>query len=214
MNKKNNIKIGQNFGRWTVIEFGYIANRKNHYWLCKCECGNIKNVFDGSLKFGRSKSCGCLSSELSTQRFVTHGMSDTATYHSWSHMRSRCRNPDNLKYKNYGGRGIKICARWSKFANFIKDMGEKPGPQYSIDRIDNNGNYCKTNCRWATFQKQARNTRQNRIIKYGDKKMCVAEWSDITNICSGTIRSRLLRGWSIGEALGFIERRKHVRTHS
>jgi hypothetical protein len=120
-------------------------------------------------------------------------------YYSWADMKSRCENPKHHAYKNYGGRGIKICQQWRlSFATFIEDMGRRPSPKYSLDRFpDNNGNYEPGNCRWATTEQQLRNQRSNHLLEYDGKLMSIAGWSELLHIPRSVIDSRLERGWSI-----------------
>ena len=126
---------------------------------------------------------------------------------TYRNMMSRCNNPKATGYEHYGGRGIKVCDRWREsFKNFYEDMGDRPDGM-SLDRVDVNGNYTKENCRWATWNEQARNTTVNNIITYDGIEMCLEEWAEATNQKSNSILTRLKRGWSIGEAL-LIEPRK------
>jgi hypothetical protein len=111
-------------------------------------------------------------------------------YYIWSGMIQRINNKKNPLFKYYGGRGIHICKRWLKFKNFLKDMGERPNEKYSIDRINNNGHYCKNNCRWATQKEQLNNTRRNRIIKYRSKTKSISQWAEFFGIKSSTFRQR------------------------
>lgn len=122
-------------------------------------------------------------------------------------MKERCNSPNNKYYKHYGGRGIKVCKRWLKFENFLEDMGECL-EGLSLDRIDNNSNYCKSNCRWATRKEQARNRRNNRIIEYDNKKQCASALTEEYNIDPNIFIGRLRLGWSIKKALT-----KPVRKH-
>lgn len=125
-------------------------------------------------------------------------------YHSWTSMISRCccNTPANkANWDRYGGRGIKVCERWKTFANFLADMGPKPTPKHSIERKDNNGNYEKSNCKWATDREQGRNTRTNRVLEYRGEKKCLTEWAEVFKIDRWTLAQRLRMGWALERAL-------------
>lgn len=152
----------KHFGRLFVIRRVNSDQWGSSFWLCKCNCGSNQEtiVSSGHLRNGHTQSCGCLQKEIVTK----HGHSTattSGTYRSWDHMIQRCTNQNYKYYKNYGGRGITVCNRWKKFSNFLEDMGERPKGK-SIDRINNNGNYCRLNCKWSTPREQANNRRNNR----------------------------------------------------
>ena len=157
----------QTFGRLTAIEVSHKNKHGNLYWKCQCECGNIHIVYLYSLKSGKTKSCGCLQKERLKESSTTHGMRNTKFYRIWVNMKARCLNKNSKCYKDYGGRGITVCEEWLDFNNFKDDMyesylkhveefGEK---QTTLDRIDNNRNYCKENCKWSTCKEQIANRR-------------------------------------------------------
>jgi len=199
--------IGTRFTRWVVIAEAarYVApnGRKNRAWLCRCDCGVERVVTQMRLRSGDSKSCGCLKAEKLAYIRRTHGHFSgrkvTPTLNSWRSMMLRC-NPSYRLYKDYGGRGIKICERWHKFENFLEDMGERP-PGTTLERIDVNGYYEPGNCRWATRLEQGNNKRNNRFIDCFGKRVTLAEAERITGVPQHTIAARIKRGWSVCDAL-------------
>lgn len=154
---------GKRFGYLVVIRRGR-NYRTSATWICRCDCGTEKEIRGHDLRSGHIVSCSCQRNRNRNRR--THGMSRTAEYKAWRDMLARCARPTNKSFKNYGGRGIKVCQRWrDRFENFLADMGRKPSPELSIDRINNDGNYKPGNCRWATLKEQNNNQRPRRRQK-------------------------------------------------
>lgn len=143
-----------------------------------------------------------MDSDQAKKNRTTHGLRYSPEYNHWRHMKGRCYNPNNHKYKNYGGRGITVCERWHDFLAFYEDMGPRPSKHHSIDRIDNDGDYCPENCRWATVITQSRNKRNVTSFTYNGKTMTVPEWAEHLGVRALSIHARLNRGWSVEEALG------------
>lgn len=195
---------GQRFGRLTVTERDYEVKphtRQRTMWHCVCDCGKTFSAESRNLRRGDYRSCGCLRKEEASQRLTTHGMTNTKVFKTWQGIQARCYSPNNEKFKDYGGRGIKVCDRWlESFENFFADMGH-PQPHESIDRINNDGDYCPENCRWTDNKTQQRNTRRNRFLVLDGESKTIAEWSEITGISQGTISERIKYGWSDRDVL-------------
>lgn len=193
--------VGQRFGRWLVVSFAKVAPSSGSAWNCVCDCGNTKVVVGSSLKDGKSTSCGCYQKERVIESCTTHNMSDSKIYGIWCAIKARCLNPKDKNYHNYGGRGISIHPEWLDFEVFLRDVGEPPFENATLDRKENDGNYEPGNVVWSTQQEQCRNTRQNRILTFNGKSLCVAEWAEQPEVIAlglkaSTIRSRLILGWS------------------
>lgn len=172
-------RIGQKHGRLFVLSNAGMNKNRQTMWHCICDCGKNTTVVNGNLVSGNTKSCGCGESESRGRVQKTHGESEGSEYNIWHHMKYRCLNPNSKNYKDYGGRGIKVCDRWiNSFENFLADMGKMPTPKHSIDRFpDNNGNYEPTNCRWATQTEQCRNRRTSHWVEYHGEKKVLQEWA-------------------------------------
>lgn len=186
--------VGQKFGMLTVREM-----LSGDDCRCDCDCGESTVKRRGNVKSGNTLSCGCATRRWIGEAFVTHGDAGVATraceYRIWTLMRHRCNNPKDESWADYGGRRIKVCPRWDRYENFLADMGRRPDPSMSIDRIDNNKGYEESNCRWATREQQARNKRTStHVIAFGQDKT-IAEWSEITGIPQTTIWNRIDRSW-------------------
>lgn len=186
--------IGKRFGRWLVEKQGPYASHQTR-WYCRCDCGNTGLVLAGSLANNRSKSCGCLSTEMKERGFnLRHGGRHTFEYRAWCNAKARCFNPRAIGYKRYGGRGITMCERWvASFEAFFADMGTCP-PEHSLERCDTDGNYEPDNCRWATRIEQMNNMSRNvRVFCSDGIARTLAELSRHTGINYGTLRSRYLK---------------------
>lgn len=197
---------GKRFGRLLVVKIHSKSRHGNYLWLCRCDCGKSATPITGSLISGASKSCGCLKSEVTGNLWRKHGGTKlgkrTPEYSSWGCMRQRCTNPRNQNYHRYGGRGILVCKRWMEdFNNFLLDMGNKPSPEYELERINNNGNYDPSNCRWATRIEQANNTRQNVLLTLDGKTQNATQWASQLGIRAKLIHARKQAGWNDSNAL-------------
>ena len=203
--------IGKKFGRLTVVARADNDMNGNIRWVCKCDCGNIKEkpVYTSSLTSGRTRSCGCLVRNSDAYNTPRHGLSDTRLYTEYISMRRRCYAKNRPQYKNYGQRGISVCKEWDgdfvSFYNWAISNGYSD--ELTLDRIDVNGNYCPENCRWATPKEQANNKRTNHIIEIDGVAKTISEWADICGISPITIRTRLNRGWFGKELLSPLRRR-------
>jgi hypothetical protein len=197
--KKINL-VGQKFGRLIVLGKATSTNNKNSSWRCKCICGNEVIVTRPNLIQNHTKSCGCLNKDIVKTRCTTHGKTNSIVYKKWTDMKTRCTNSNTKGFKNYGGRGIVVCERWTKFENFLEDMGDPP-ENMTLERIDNEKGYSPENCKWATATEQANNKRNNIKIEFNGKTKSLRQWADEIGIPKSAISQRLLRGWSVRHVL-------------
>jgi hypothetical protein len=218
---------GQRFGRLVVVAYSHDVigtvkkgpskglTYRNHYWVCKCDCGKTVTMRRSNFTSGLVYSCGCYNKEKATK----HGMSKSAEYKTWRAMLDRCTNPKVGSFKYYGERGITVCGQWKEsFETFYKDMGPRPSPKHSIDRLDNEKNYSPDNCRWTLAKSQIRNRRTTVRITVNGVTKSVYDLFDDYRITDKRAQSRILyrisHGFSVEEA--FTERRfrKPKRTES
>lgn len=213
--QSKDLKCGSRNERLVAVKF--LGILKGHYiWQFRCDCGNVISARKSSFMSGDKKSCGCLKRELDSIKATkmgvakrTHGMGRTRFYKIWNHMIERITNPNIPGYKNYGGRGIVADKRWHSFAEFKEDMydsylqhvleyGEK---NTTIDRINVNKHYVKSNVRWATRKQQAQNKTTNRYHTLGTQTECISEWERLLGFKTGVVHSRIFRGWDVETAL-------------
>lgn len=204
----SSVAIGDRFARWTVIALPerrrMASGAAKMYYRCRCDCGTVRLVCMYTLVRCISKSCGCLQAEITAARSQKHGHSPrsgkTPEYVVWRNMLSRCCDPKNHRFSDYGGRGIRVCDRWQRsdgFSNFIKDMGRKPGKRHTLDRKDNSGDYSPDNCRWATPIEQANNTRVSRFVRYHGRLITIADLAREVGMTYNKLYARIHAcGWS------------------
>lgn len=186
---------GLKFGRWTVLHW----TRKKYaeqFWLCRCDCGTVREVIGGTLKTGKSTSCGCYSRERATK----HGKEGTRIYNTWAQMLSRCNNPKAQSYPHYGAKGIKVCDRWKDFSNFYADMGDIPEGK-TLDRIDGEKGYEPTNCKWSSYKEQARNKSTLKLFPWEGRMITIAEIAEMSGMKRKVVENRIRLGMSMEDAL-------------
>ena len=202
---------GKRFARLIVIEKAKSINNGIVIWKCKCDCGNETFVRGNNLKTGAVKSCGCLKKISHTQK---HNMSKTKIYRTWASMKNRCCNPNTQYFKNYGGRGINVCKEWMESFESFRNWAYTNGysDDLTIERIDNNGNYCPENCTWIPLSEQAKNRRNGYSITYKNKTQNLKSWCDELNLDYKMIHNRIYKlNWSFERAIQepvHINRRK------
>jgi hypothetical protein len=191
---------GKRFGKLTVL--GETPKTKKYIiWLCLCDCGKETSVSVANLANGHTRSCGCLQSEITKKRNVTHNMRHTRIYYIWTTMKARCSNSRSSNRSIYFDKGIRFCDKWGTFEGFYEDMKDGYADNLSIDRIDNDKGYSKDNCRWATATEQANNTSANRIVEVDGNSDTLANTCRAYGVNYHTVRQRLRYGWSIEDAV-------------
>lgn len=199
--------LHQKFNRLTAIGYAGKNRSDKNTWLWRCGCGKLHIASAADVKSQRTKSCGCLKLQHLLRRNTsnrTHGAArnglQTPEYRIWGGMHTRCFNPNDAHYADYGGRGITVCDRWKdSFENFLADMGPRPTPKHTIERTNNDGNYELNNCVWATFYTQSRNKRSNHMVTYNGETLCVTDWAPRLGLTVACLFMRL-RKWTIEDA--------------
>lgn len=195
---------GRRFGRLTVVKIGGLATTRARVrlWHCVCDCGATRDVRGLHLRHGHTESCGCKQRENVIASRTSHGASKTPEYKTWAQMIDRCENPSGPNALLYHARGITVCDRWRHdFTAFLADMGPRPSPRHSIDRINSNGNYEPANCRWALPVVQANNTSRNVKLTLGGETMSAGQWADRLGLKRSTVYARAARGWPVERVL-------------
>lgn len=192
------VAVGLRFAMLTVT--GRARRGAKLLWTVRCDCGRETVMQAGSIQ--RNVSCGCQSKRLLSKARTTHGMAKlrAPTYIVWMSMRYRCEKPTHKSYKDYGGRGIRVCDRWQRFENFLADMGEAPAGM-QLDRVDNSSGYSPENCRWATPRQNSNNKRSNHFLEFEDQRLTLAQWSRTLGIPRDTLSNRIRSGWNVANVL-------------
>lgn len=197
-------RVGQKFGRLTVLK---LSDRRTLHqtviWICRCDCSNIKEIPANDLAMGKTKSCGCLKREIAlaqVAKLTKHGQCYSRIYKRWAGMMRRCYDSSKENFNLYGGRGISVCKRWHSFEKFYKDMGEVPFGM-TLDRIDTNGNYEPSNCRWATPKQQSNNRTNNKIIEWNGQKKTLSQWATDIGMSINALWARFDHSWGVEKAL-------------
>lgn len=185
--------LGRVFSRWTVIAEDRSSGTLR--WLCRCVCGTERPVWGPGLTRGESRSCGCLKIEETVERTTTHGMAGTPIHITWKHMKGRCGNPNDSHYKDYGGRGIKVCAKWTTFEGFLEDMGSSYRPGLTIERNDVHGNYEASNCRWIPRAEQAQNKQNSVFVEAPQGRLTITAAARTFGLSVSALKRRIEQGW-------------------
>lgn len=187
---------GRRFGK-LLVRGAAEGRRGKARWYCDCECGGSTTACSSNLLGAKTLSCGCLQRERLAESKTTHGQTKSPEYRAWVAMKTRCSNPNYPWFHRYGGRGIAVCTEWQgSFERFLTDMGHRPGPGYSLDRIDNDGDYTPSNCRWASSQTQGRNTARSSQVVFEGQTITLAEAAERSGISAAALASRRYHGWA------------------
>ena len=198
--KKRNL-LGQRFERLEVID-SLPPKKGSTIWMCVCDCGALTDTYATALVCGLTRSCGCLRREVTSLRRKSHGKAGSKVYRAWCDIWQRTTNPKRDNHYLYGARCLKVCARWKSFDLFFEDMGEPPSTEHSLDRIDNYKGYSPNNCRWADRLEQARNRRDNVILRFRGEDLKVHELTRVSGVSGRNIRQRISTyGWSVERAV-------------
>lgn len=192
---------GKRFGRFKVLSSAGVDSRGESIWKCICNCGKIKFILSYALRKGKIKSCGCYQKFIRGKSSRTHNASQSRLYHIWTDIFTRCYNKNCAAYKNYGGRGIKICKRWHDFSMFKKDIGRRPSKYFTIERINNNKGYSPKNCKWLHKSLQHHNKRTSHYLTFEGKRQCIGAWAKELNWPNYIIVNRLRYGWPVKKIL-------------
>lgn len=198
----------EKYGKLTIIGLDHQKTYANgsvvNFVKCKCDCGNEKIINYSNIKRGLVKSCGCITK-------TANGMSKTRIYQIYRHLKNRCYSQKDINYKNYGGRGIKVCQEWKdNFMNFYNwAINNGYQENLTIDRIDVNGNYEPNNCRWVNMRTQQNNRTNNRILEYKGQKKTITEWANYCGLSYRNLHYRLNNGYTIEQAIEKPKRKLH-----
>lgn len=199
MPRKTQVAVGQQYANLVVLQRLPNASNGDAVWLCRCACESETRVRSSNLTSGHTRSCGCLQIS-SARQSKSHGKSYDRTYRIWANMKARCTNPSSTFFSHYGGRGISYAPEWERFEIFHEEMGDCP-PGLTIERVNNDGNYCKSNCVWASRKQQARNKRGNHLLAHAGEEKTIIDWAESGQIDATTLLKRIRRGWSVEDAL-------------
>ena len=192
---------GKRFGKLKVVSFDHCGIGTRRYWLCECDCGGQRIVSGDHLRNGDVTDCGCYRKHIS--HWNKHGKSNDRVYTIWALMKYRCLNPNRKEYKDYGGRGITVCQEWLDSKSFIEwALANGYSDDLTLDRIDNDGNYCPGNCRWVSRKEQSYNKRNNRLITHNGQTKTITQWAEENGLTYNIVKKRYDElGWSFEDAI-------------